>query len=112
MRHCVLLLPALALLAACEGERGAAHGAQLVREYGCGACHSIPGIRAAHGTVGPPLDFWSRRTYIAGRVPNTPENLAAWILDPHSVDPKTAMPSVGLTEDQARDVVAYLYTLE
>lgn len=59
-----------------------------------------------------PLNFFSRRTYIAGRIPNTPENMTGWILKPSSVDPQTAMPDVGLSVAQARDVVAYLYTLE
>ena len=116
------LLGTLALCAACTGGRAesvavlatggdAQRGAALIREFGCGACHTIPGIRAAAGLVGPPLLFWSRRTFIAGELPNTPENLIRWMRDPPSVEPRTAMPVLGLNEQQARDIAAYLYTL-
>lgn len=81
-------------------------------EFGCGGCHTIPGVDGASGMVGPPLASWSRRSYIAGNLPNTPENLIRWVMDPHVVEPGTAMPDVGLEEQQARDVAAYLYTLQ
>lgn len=89
-----------------------ARGQALIVEYGCGSCHTIPGIRAARGVVGPPLMFFGRRTYIAGRLPNSPENLAHWISNPQEVDDKTAMPDLGLSHEQARDIAAYLYTLD
>ena len=87
------------------------HGRETIRAVGCGSCHTIPGIRGANGMVGPPLIGWARRTYIAGQLPNTPENLVRWLLNPQAVEPGTAMPVVGLAEQQARDVAAYLYTL-
>jgi len=87
------------------------HGKQLIQQYGCGACHVIPGIREAHGLVGPPLIYFSQRTMIAGELPNSPPNLVRWIQHPRQVEPKTAMPDLGLTEDQAIDIAAYLYTL-
>jgi cytochrome c len=87
------------------------HGKQLIDGYGCGACHIIPGVHAARGMVGPPLIYLSRRTMIAGELPNTPENLVRWIENPKAVESRTAMPDLGLTEDQAYDVAAYLYTL-
>ena len=91
---------------------GNAHqGSKVIESYGCGACHTIPGIHAANGVVGPPLYFFSRRTMIAGRLPNTPENLVRWIENPPAVDPGTAMPKLGLSDKQARDAAAYLYTL-
>lgn len=89
----------------------AGRGARLIRTFGCGSCHTVPGIRAADGVVGPPLYFFSRRTYIAGELPNTPSNLVHWIREPQSVEPGTAMPRLGLDEQQARDIAAYLYTL-
>lgn len=88
------------------------HGKQLIQSYGCGACHTIPGIRTAKGVVGPPLMFFARRTMIAGELPNSPDNLVRWIKDPVAVEPKTAMPNLGITSDQARDIAAYLYTLQ
>ncbi len=89
----------------------ARRGATVIVAYGCGACHVIPGIHAANGMVGPPLMYMSRRTMIAGELPNTPENMVRWIKNPPSVEPGTAMPRLGLTDQQARDVAAYLYTL-
>lgn len=87
------------------------HGKELIRQYGCGACHIVPGIRDAYGLVGPPLLYFSQRTMIAGELPNSPPNLIHWIEHPREVEPKTAMPDLGLTEDQATDIAAYLYTL-
>jgi cytochrome c2 len=86
-------------------------GRVLIDRFDCGACHTIPGVRGARGAVGPPLIFWSRRTYIAGQLPNTPPNLVRWVRNPQAVEPGTAMPALGLDERQARDVAAYLYTL-
>lgn len=86
-------------------------GKQIIRSYGCGACHIIPGVRDARGLVGPPLNFFAQRTMIAGELPNTPENLVRWIRNPQSIEPHTAMPDEGLSESQAWDVTAYLYTL-
>jgi cytochrome c len=86
-------------------------GASLIRGYGCGGCHTIPGITGADGTVGPPLTEFAYRSYIAGNLPNTPGNLVAWIVDPQAVEPGTAMPDLGVTEEQARHIAAYLYSL-
>lgn len=119
----LLLALVCGLLAACRGGQMprayrtisggvASRGAQVIVNKHCGACHTIPGIRGARGLVGPPLFFFARRTYIAGELPNTPDNLVKWITSPQSVEPKTAMPALGLTPQQARDVAAYLYGLD
>jgi cytochrome c1 len=89
----------------------AERGKVALSTYGCGSCHAIPGIRTARGTVGPPLFFWSKRTYIAGEVPNTPDDLVRWIKVPQSIEPGTAMPNLGVSDASARDIAAYLYTL-
>ena len=86
-------------------------GQQVISKYGCDGCHRIPGVRTADGTVGPPLDQRSRRLYLGGRITNTPENLIKFIRQPRSVDELTAMPDTGVTEDDGRDIAAYLYTL-
>lgn len=86
-------------------------GRRALDDHGCGTCHTIPGVRSAWGMVGPPLDAWSRRGFIAGALANTPENLVRWILDPQAVEPGTLMPSTGLTPGGARDVAAYLFSL-
>jgi cytochrome c len=87
-----------------------AWGEQLIRAYGCGACHAIPGIQRADSKVGPPLQEVRERVYIAGVTPNTPQNLTRWIEHPHEVDPRTAMPELGVTPEDARDIAAYLYS--
>ena len=86
-------------------------GRLLMRQAGCGACHRIPGVAGANGLVGPSLDGIASRAYIAGVLPNAPDNMLRWISDPKSVDSLTAMPNVGLTRSEARNVAAYLYTL-
>jgi len=88
-----------------------ARGRDLARKYGCGSCHMIPGVAGANGLVGPPLAGIASRAYIAGVLPNAPENMWRWIQDPKAVDSLTAMPNVGVTPSDARHLTAYLYTL-
>lgn len=88
------------------------NGRLLLRQFACGSCHSIPGVANASGKVGPPLEGIARRVYLGGVLPNTPENMAAFIRAPQKADPRTAMPAMGVSEPHARDMVAYLYTLE
>jgi cytochrome c len=87
-----------------------ARGRELIRTFGCGSCHTIPGMRDARATVAPPLDKVLDRVYIGGVVNNNAENLERWIVDPRALNPKTAMPKVGATPEQARDITAYLYS--
>ncbi len=89
-----------------------ARGQQLISARGCGACHEIPGIRGANGTVAQSLGSFAKRSFIAGELPNVPENLVRWIMDPRALRPNTAMPSLGIDRQEARDVAAYLYTLD
>jgi cytochrome c1 len=89
----------------------AARGRALMAEHGCGSCHRIPGVRNATALLGPPLDEYARRGHVAGVLPNRPANLVAWLRDPPSIRPGTAMPAQGLDEAAARDMAAYLYTL-
>lgn len=86
-------------------------GRRAVVKYGCGACHTIAGVRSARGKVGPELTTMAERAYVAGNLPNTPENLVLWIMDPQGIEPGTAMPDLRVTEDDARSIVAYLYSL-
>lgn len=87
------------------------NGPSAMRAYGCISCHTIPGVRGANGKVGPPLTDWSQRGYIAGMLPNTPDNLIHWIKNPQSVVPGNDMPNLGVSDSDARDIAAYLYTL-
>ena len=86
-------------------------GRLLLRQYGCGSCHRIPGVAAADGNVGPPLDAVAKRVYLGGVLPNSPENMVRWIQAPRNFDPLTAMPNLQVPEPFARDMVAYLYRL-
>ena len=93
------------------GGGNAEAGMDDLRKYGCSGCHTIPGIEGAQGLVGPPLNQFAERVYIAGRLPNTPENLMLWIQKPQQVVPNNAMPDMGIGEQDGRDIAAYLYTL-
>ncbi len=93
------------------GGGNARAGRDTIRKYGCYACHTIDGVPGAHGLVGPPLDGIALREFIAGELPNTPENMMRWIQHPRQVEPHTLMPEMGVTEQDSRDIAAYLYTL-
>ncbi len=86
-------------------------GALALRMYGCHACHAIPGVTGSQPQVGPPLAGFASRQLIAGRVDNTRENLVAWIRHPQRIDPKSAMPDLGVTPEHAEEMAAYLLTL-
>ncbi|MBV9929791.1 MAG: c-type cytochrome [Alphaproteobacteria bacterium] len=85
-------------------------GQQAFGKYGCGGCHTVHHIPAASGMVGPPLDGVAARAIIGGRLSNTPEHLRQWIEDPQGVSPGTAMPNLGVTKQDSRDIAAFLYT--
>ncbi|RIJ05156.1 cytochrome C [Achromobacter sp. K91] len=88
-----------------------AAGRAALQQYLCATCHAIPGVAGARHHVGPALGGISQRPYIAGGVPNTPANLERWLRDPAAVKPGSAMPDLGLNEQDARDIAAFLYTL-
>jgi cytochrome c2 len=86
-------------------------GKRLVAQYQCGACHAIPGVAGAFGNAGPPLEYFGRRSYIAGGIPNLPDQLVRWLENPPAMKPGTAMPDLGISQEDARHMAAYLYTL-
>jgi len=85
-------------------------GEAMFIQYGCGSCHSLKNVRTATGMVGPPLDGIALRVIIGGHLSNTPTNMERWIRDPQHVSPGTAMPDLGVSEGDARDITAFLYT--
>lgn len=89
----------------------AANGRNYMAAAGCGSCHIIPGVVNARGMVGPSLEHFAQRSFIAGEVPNTAAYLVKWIVNPPSIEPNTAMPVLGVTPSEARDIAAYLYQL-
>jgi len=121
LRMALVAVATLLVLAACdepptaegdylvEGDRMS--GRHLIERYGCGACHRIPGVRTARGRVGPSLEGFARRGYIAGQFPNRPNLLVRWIQAAPEMIPGTAMPAFSMTEREARDIATYLYEL-
>jgi cytochrome c len=115
-----ILILVMLLVAGCRRDVGhvakfvpggdAAAGRNAIVAYGCGACHMIEGIPDADAYVGPPLAKYEQRHYIAGNMPNTAENLVYWIQFPQTIEPGTAMPNMGVTENDARNIAAYLYS--
>jgi mono/diheme cytochrome c family protein len=93
------------------GPADTARGKVALQQYACGTCHEIPGIVGADKPVGPPLERIGSRGMLAGILPNTTENMVRWLRDPKGVSPESAMPALGVTERDARDIAAYLSTL-
>ena len=114
MKRLLLVL----LLVACKRESApavigdATHGRQIVQQYGCTSCHDIPNVSGPRGMVGPPLTHVATREVIAGKLPNTPENMVKYLQNPQATDPANVMPNFGLTPEQCRDITAFLYTLK
>ena len=82
----------------------------IIRRYGCAGCHTIPGSPGGDGQVGGPLSDIKRRVYVGGVVTNSPDNLVRWIVSPQTFSPQSAMPATGISEAEARDVAAWLYS--
>lgn len=108
----------LLLLAACKPppeqkkqmpQANAAHGKQVIERVGCASCHRIPGIGWPKGKVGPPLEGLRDRALLAGRLPNRPDVLAAYIRNAPALVPDSGMPAMPVSETEARDIAAYLY---
>ncbi|WP_395408240.1 c-type cytochrome [Pseudoduganella sp. UC29_106] len=115
----VALLASLAL-GACHSEKpsrpkvagDAAKGKLLLARFQCGSCHRIPGVEGAAGTAGPPLTDIASRSYLGGHLPNDPDVMVRWIVNPRALLPGTTMPAMGVSPDDARHMAAYLYTLK
>src|SRR4051794_27499773 len=110
------------LLVGCDGSRNRRiaeeatggdleRGAEAIRKFGCGSCHRIPGIPGAAANVGPSLEGIATRTYLAGHLANSPAGMRTWIQHPRQVEPGTAMPELRVSDPEANDIAAYLYTL-
>ncbi len=121
MKRSTLLPPLAALLMlslGCHsGEKAAGAGGgnvdagkAAVEKYGCNACHIVPGIEGPRGMAGPSLEHLKSRPLLAGKLPNNPEMLAKWVQNPPAYNPQNAMPNVGVTPQDAKDIAAYPYT--
>jgi cytochrome c2 len=106
------LLPLLGgCLAEAQPHAEAEQGRLLLEQYDCGSCHVIPGVRRAHGQMGPSLAAFSRRAYLAGEIPNQPQMLQQWIQKPSAWVPDTRMPDQNVSAHHARAMSAYLMGL-
>jgi cytochrome c len=116
----VLLL--LILITACRPEEipivkvdlagNPARGKLLIEQYGCHACHSVPGIEGPAGMIGPGLEHSATRPLIAEKIPNTVENMQRYLENPQAVNPEGTMPNLNVTPEDARDLTAFLLTLK
>ena len=87
-------------------------GRKAIEQYACVTCHAIPGVVGPNFPVGPPLEGVGSRVMLGGVLPNSPENLARWIRTPQAFAPRSAMPNLGVSEQDARDIAAFLATLK
>ena len=103
------LLIVLLLLAACKKPN---RGPELITQYGCTTCHSIPGVEG-HGAIGPDLAGVGSRPKISNdKVANTPENLARFIREPASLNPSSSMPALNIPDADAKEIAEYLRSLK
>ncbi len=114
------MLISAGLVAGCEGppdtapmldSADPARGRLLAQSKGCTACHSFPDIDFPRGRLGPSLDGFADQGLIAGQVPNQPGNLMRFVRNAPAFVPGSAMPAIAMTDQDARDVSAYLLTL-
>jgi cytochrome c len=111
----VALLPVAICATACSAflstpqKQSPPRGApELMTQYGCPTCHVVPNVPGAVGKVGPSLTSLSQRSYLAGSLPNTPENLVQWIMHPQHFRPGTAMPEMGVSNQDAQVIARFL----
>ena len=86
-------------------------GQKVFEQQACVNCHTVKGTMA-NGRYGPDLThLMSRDTIGSGILPITQENLVRWINDPNDFKPGCLMPAMHLTDEQNRQIAAYLLTL-
>lgn len=86
-------------------------GRRALEQFGCIACHEIPGAVGPEARLGPTLHGIGARTMLGGVLPNSFDNMVLWLRAPQAFTPHSAMPMLGVTERDARDMAAYLETL-
>lgn len=82
----------------------------------CAPCHTVRGLfddHAYEGDFGPDLTHLASRRMIGANIlPNTPEALARWIVDPEGAKPGNRMPDVGLDAEELTQILDLLRQLD
>lgn len=86
-----------------------ARGKVAIERVGCASCHTIPGIRWPQGKAGPALNGLGERALIAGKLPNRPDLLTAYIRNAPALVADSGMPAMPVSAKEANDIAAYLY---
>ena len=93
-----------------------AAGKEKIVLHDCHSCHEIPGVPLNANRRGPALTHWARRSMIIKKWPNTPENLEDFIEHPdrmqHATGMKTEMAMPTVKAGDAKDIAAYLFSLQ
>ena len=87
------------------------NGRRVMAQRSCISCHTVPGVPKGNGTSAPSLAHWSRRSQFLNQYPNTPENMIKWLQNPSHLKPGTNMPRLNVTDQESRDVTAYLFSI-
>jgi mono/diheme cytochrome c family protein len=104
--------PPLPSVAAAEGKPDPKRGRRALEQYGCIGCHEIPGLVGPEARLGPPLRDLGEQRMLGGVLPNSRENMVRWLREPQAFAPHSAMPNLGVTERDARDMAAFLDELK
>jgi mono/diheme cytochrome c family protein len=86
-----------------------ARGKQIFETVGCAACHVVGEKTAVRQKRGTSYDIAPELTRIGSKV--NPDWLYDWVKNPRHYNPEARMPSLRLSDDEARHIVAYLTTL-
>ena len=104
------LFAAAAAVVWLAGTRVAGYASTIAERTGIGK--AVVGALLLGGITSLPEVATTGTAAASGNAYNTPDNLAAWIRRPDSVEPGTVMPTLGVSEQDARDIAGYLYTLK
>ncbi|HKO69001.1 MAG TPA: cytochrome c oxidase subunit II [Burkholderiaceae bacterium] len=89
-----------------------ARGKQLFLSTTCVMCHAIQGTDANARHAPDLTHVGGRQALAAGVLPNTPENLAAWIANPQVHKPGVNMPAHAFAQQDLHALAAYLHSLK
>ncbi len=88
----------------------AAKGKEHFENFGCKACHVIGDDERVRNARASSYDIAPELTHAAGKL--HPDWIFDWIKNPRHYNPTTKMPSLRLTDQEARDLVAFIMTMK